>query len=188
MNLPEKIKEILQSALKLENDGVKFYTDAAQNISHPLGKAMFKSFAGEERKHIVKLEEMLSENELKSVKAAEMDGDYMENLRNVFHSMYSGGDVSVDPDMDDLKAVRAAIDFEKNGGDVYVKALNASGDNPEREVFIYLANEEKAHLAVLENMLNELETAYKNDAVNEQSSQLEWERRLFMSAAPQGAL
>lgn len=183
MELSEEVKKIVQSAIKLENDGIKFYTDASNKILHPLGKAVFKSFVEEEKKHLGKLEKLFK---------AEVDttsyesNDSFDRLKEVFRKMYKDGDVTVDADADDLQAIRSAIDFEKEGSDIYEVAITGSKTQTEKELFIFLSNEEKTHQTVLENMHDELEKAYKQEARNEQKTQLEWEKRLFTNPAIAG--
>ncbi|MGR3219856.1 MAG: ferritin family protein [Candidatus Anammoxibacter sp.] len=181
MGISGKMKEIVESAIKLEKDGVKFYTDASNKNIHPLGKAMFKSFIEEEKKHLEKLEELFS----KDMKAGEgkpyagKAEDAFDKLKNLFRQMYKEGDVDVEPSADDLQAVRAAIDFEKAGNKIYVDAVEAAENQVEKELFTFLANEEEAHLGILENMHKEMGRVYKQEAKDEQRSQIEWERKLF---------
>lgn len=181
MGLSDEIKEIVQSALKLENDGIKFYTDASAKNIHPLGKAMFKSFIEEEKKHVRKLEDLFSKDmNSASAPTDEKVGDALERLKDMFMKMYRDGDVVVDPNADDLKAVRTAIDFEKDGNKIYIDAANVADNQAAKEVFTFLANEEEAHLTILENMHKEMEKIYKQEAKDEQKSQVEWGRKLFM--------
>jgi len=42
----------VELALKMETDAVKFYTEAAEKVSHPVGKKMFLSIAEDEKNHI----------------------------------------------------------------------------------------------------------------------------------------
>lgn len=188
MGISDEIKKIVQSAIKLENDGIRFYTDASNKDIHPLGKAMFKSFIEEEKRHIEKLNGLFSKDADSGGRppVAQKLEDALGRLERLFKKMYKDGDVIVDPNADDLKAVRTAIDFEKDGNKIYIDAANAANNQAEKEVFALLANEEKAHLTVLENMHKEMEKVYKQEAVNEQRSQVEWERRLFMRPDAQG--
>ena len=181
MGMTDEIKKIVETALQLEKDGIKFYTDAAEKDLHPLGKAMFSSFIDEEKKHIKKLEDLLTdEGSSDDVPVDAKLDDAFEKIKGVFRKMYKENDVTVDVHSDDLKAIKTAIDFEKDGNNVYMEAAKATADKLEREVFTFLGNEEEAHLIALENMHRELEDAYKQNARSEQRSQLEWERRLFM--------
>ena len=182
MAISGKMKKIVESAIKLEKDGVKFYTDASNKNIHPLGKAMFESFIGEEKKHLEKLDELLSKDSDAGAgkpNVGNIEGT-LEKLKNLFKQMYKDGDVDVDPSADDLKAIRAAIDFEKDGKRIYVEAADAADNQAEKELFTYLAYEEEAHLCILENMHIEMERVCKQEAKDEQQSQIEWERKLFM--------
>lgn len=184
MNISEETKKIVEIALKLENDGVKFYTDASNKTIHPLGKAVFKSFIEEEKKHIEKLKGMFGDVEAVSKSIKTKQGDPLERLRGLFQKMYAGEDIIVNPSADDLEAVRTAIDFEKDGNKLYNEAAAAT-TSAEKDIFVFLANEEDAHLTVLKNMLDQLEKIYKQEAKDEERKRIEWGRRLFMRSDAQ---
>lgn len=183
MSVSDKVRGLIESALKLENDGIEFYRTASNKTLHPLGKAMFASFISEEKKHIAKLNKMFTKGASQCKPEPLEPGCPLERLKDVFKKTYKDGDVMVNPNTDDLKAIRTAIDFEKDGSKIYDEAVAASSvpsHQHEKEIFEFLAKEEKNHLIVLENMLKEMEKAYKQDARNEQRTQVEWERNLFM--------
>ena len=181
MSISDELKKILEIAIKFEDEGIKFYTDASDKDMHPLGKAMFKSFIEEEKKHKEKLEEILSQGlDVKEEPDDTKIEDVLGKLNNLFNELYEHSENTIDPNADDLKAIRSAIDFEKDGGKIYIDAANAVNNQAEKELFTFLANEEKAHLTVLQNMHDEMEILYKQEARNEQRTQVEWERKLFM--------
>lgn len=181
MTISDRIQKIVSSAIDHENDGVKFYTDALEKVSHPLGKAVFKSFVDEEKKHIEKIKRMFSEKiDSSNISSFIEYGEPVDRLKDVFRSMYNHDGAVTDPNADDIEAVHEAIEFEKKSFEVYDKAAAEATNQTEREVLTFFANEEKSHLSVLKNMHDELEQHYKEDARNEQQTQLEWEKKLFM--------
>lgn len=181
MTMSESTRNIVNSAIQLENEGVKFYTDAFNKVSHPLGKAVFKTFIDEEKSHITKIKKLFSkEVNIEDLSPVKSHDEHLDRLKTIFQEMYKDGDVSVNPDSDDIEAVHAAIDFEKKGKKVYDDAVSATSNQKEKEILTILSNEEDAHLTVLKNMHDELEQHYKEDARNEQRTQLAWEKKLFM--------
>ncbi len=186
MTIPENVKKIVDSAIQLENDGVEFYTNAFNKVSHPLGKAVFKSFIEEEKSHITKIKKLFStETNIEELTPMKSHDEHLDRLKSVFQEMYEEGDVAINPNTDDIQAVHAAIDFEKKGKKVYDDAVALASDQKEREILTILSNEEAAHLAVLKNMHDELERHYQEDAQNELRGQLEWEKKLFMQSGAQ---
>lgn len=180
MAISDSIKKIVESAIELETDGVKFYEDAADKMEHPYGKALFKSFVDEEKKHIEKINKLFAgEIHSENLSSVIEGSKSLERLKDVFHAMYKDGDVVINPNSDDLDAIRSAIEFEKKGGDVFDNAISASKNQAEKEVLMFLANEEKAHKTILENMLHELQNHYKSDARKEQRSQKDWANKIF---------
>lgn len=181
MGLTDRVKEIVESAIALENDGIRFYRDASNRDIHPLGKAMFLSFIEEEEKHIEKLEELFTDEALvvnrpvdEALTAA------LDQLKSLFSGRYDEGEVVDCPNVDDLEAIQTAIDFEKDGGAVYRNAASIAVTQAEKDIFTLLAGEEDAHLSILENMHREMELAYKQEARAEQSTQMDWTKKLFM--------
>ena len=100
---------------------------------------MFSSFIDEEKKHIRKLEDLLAEEgSCDDVPVDAKLEDVFEKIKYVFRKMYRENDVTVDVHSDDLKAIKTAIDFEKDGNNVYMDAMKATSDKLEREVFCFL--------------------------------------------------
>jgi len=166
--MSETGKDAKSIALQMEMDGVKFYSDLANKTIHPVGKAMFKSFIEDERQHIKRIQTLMSaeEKESASTKKEIAEGP-KERLVTIFQSMGEKLKNKIDPNANDIDAVKLAMKMEKEGMEFYEKAAKESDDEIEREYFHFLAEEENIHFKILENTLDYLENQEKWEAEKE---------------------
>lgn len=171
---------ILRDAIKQERDGIQFYTDAAARSRHHLGKAMFTSFAGDEKEHLNRLEKLLKvEGELQD-DLPEIAGmtSAKERLLSVFGQMKDGTEYTIHPEADDIDALKIAIEIEKNGHKLYEKACSEADDTRIRELFKFLAKEEIIHYEILRNTYNYLDGIDKLHAKEEDRGYDLWVRMI----------
>ena len=146
----------LDIGMKMEEDSVKFYTDAAAKVKNDLGRKMIEAFVEDEKGHLEKL------------KAAKEDGRFPEarwseataivaRSRNAFESVPEDVRKTLESDPSDIEAINAAIRMEKDGGQYYLKAAESFPEGTERNLFNWLAAEERQHAFVLGNMAEYLE-------------------------------
>ncbi|MCF6149241.1 MAG: ferritin family protein [Candidatus Kuenenia sp.] len=160
-------KDIKSIALQMEMDGVKFYSDLANKTLHPIGKAMFRSFAEDEKQHIKRIQALLPA-EKESIPSEEKVADSpKERLITVFQSMGDELKKTVTVSTNDIEAVKLAIKLEEEGLKFYEKAANESTDEKEKKSFHFLAEEEKIHLNVLKNTLEYIEDKERWEAEKE---------------------
>ncbi|MDW7973200.1 MAG: ferritin family protein, partial [Thermodesulfovibrio sp.] len=106
----------IEIALKMETDAVKFYTEASEKVSHPVGKKMFLMIAEDEKNHIKMIEELLKGLEL-TIKEA----NPIKTVKTIFEEMKDKMMERIKAQEDDLEAFRVAMDMEKEGIDFYKK-------------------------------------------------------------------
>lgn len=136
----------LEVALKNEAREREFYLLQAERTSNPLGKAMFKEIADDEREHYERL--------TKLHEAWEKEGQWPEtvpleikrtNVRDVLTQFVSNAAQLPAGDADDLKAVRTAIDFEARGVEFYGRLRDGVADRREKKFFDLLVSIENEH-------------------------------------------
>ncbi|MBM4053948.1 MAG: hypothetical protein FJ264_04580 [Planctomycetes bacterium] len=159
-------KDVRSIALQMEKDGAKFYGDLANKTLHPIGKAMFRSFAEDEKQHIKRLQALLSAD--KSAPSGEKTVDTpKKRLITVFQSMGNELKKTVTMNTNDIDAVKLAIKLEEEGLKFYEKTAKESEDEKEKKSFRFLADEEKIHLNVLKNTLEYIEDKERWEAEKE---------------------
>ncbi len=160
------LKDIKSSALQMEIDGIKFYNDLAEKTFHPLGKAMFKSFVEDEKLHVKRLKTILSDKRTSQTDVNDITNP-KERLTNIFQKMGDELKKKVNPSTNDIDAIELAIEIEENGVVFYEKSAKEAVDAKEKEVYRFLAGEEKTHLDILKNALEYIQNTELWEAESE---------------------
>ena len=147
-------KEVLEMAIKIEENGLKYYTDAAKASRNEKLKEVFKALADEECDHIRVFSEL---------KKTRSDKDYQEGFdayaeeaalylcaiadTEVFTNPDKGRDLALQV-KDEKDAVRIALDMEKDSLLFYYEILKMVRDR-DRAVVENLIEQEKNHVKKL---------------------------------------
>jgi len=131
----KNVDEILDWAIKREQDAHDFYMDLAKKLERPGMKEIFTQFAGEELGHRKKLE---------SVKAGKRLLPSAQKVMNLKIAEYT---VDVDPneELDYQKALILAMKREKSSFKLYTDLANSVGEEDLKLSFLALAQEEAKH-------------------------------------------
>lgn len=139
----------VEIALKMETDAVKFYTESAEKVSHPVGKKMFLAIAEDEKNHIKMIEEVLRGLEL-TIREAQP----IKTVKTIFEELKDKMIERVQAASDDLEAFRIAMEMEKEGIDFYNKLINEVNTEKERKLFERLIFEEEQHHKIFSETYN----------------------------------
>ena len=131
----KSVNEILDFAIKNEEEAAQFYTDLSEKMSRTSMRGVFKGFAQEEMGHKAKLLKIKAGGSLEPSKNTVIDlkiGDYL---------------VDVDPDSDLTyqKALILAMKKEKAAFKLYIDLSQATQDPGIKDLFLMLAQEEAKH-------------------------------------------
>jgi rubrerythrin len=136
----------VETAVKMETDAIKFYTDAIDKTSHPLGKRIFEGFIEDEKRHLKMLDGIMRDMDIElNVVNPEKD------IRTIFSELRDQMTQRVSVTTDEIQAVGIALDFEKEGYNFYQKAALEAKEDKEKRLFEVLVVEEKRHYEILEN-------------------------------------
>ena len=131
----KEVDDILDFAIKNEQDAVDFYNELADKTTKPWVSEIFRDYAKEEMGHKAKIEAIKAGKKLKPVENKILDlkiADYLV-------------DIETTPDMDYQSALVVAMKREKAAFRLY-SAIAAQMDNDElRDLFSLLAQEEAKH-------------------------------------------
>ena len=133
-------------ARSMETDAVDFYTKAAENCSHPVGKQMFLSIAEDERRHIQMIEALI-----KGLGITEDNVDPMERVKSVFAELKDEMVERVAASGDDKEALKIAMEMEAKGRDFYERSASEATDDKSKALFERLFKEEEKHYAIFSN-------------------------------------
>lgn len=145
----KEVKEIVERAIRLEEDSYKLYTSASRRVKDPGARAGLAELAGEERKHKAKLEAMLRGN---------LDWAVSVGRRAKAKDLRIGGPLEAKPitEKSSLQDVLAfAIKREEATGAFYSQMASLLEPGPEKDLFEMLAKEETRHKRYVESIYEE---------------------------------
>jgi rubrerythrin len=132
-----KIDEILDFAIKNEEEAYEFYLDLVGKVKSPNMKKVFEDFAHEEARHKTKLEAVKRGTEFKAPAKQTMDlkiADYVVPV-----AADTGGE------FDYQSALAIAMQKEKAAFKLYMDLAGQTDDEAIKELFLTLAQEEAKH-------------------------------------------
>jgi len=131
----KSIDEVLDFAMKKEQEAVDFYIMLASQLKSEEMKSVFEEFALEEVKHKARLQKIKDERlfEIPVEKIADLKiSDYVDNI-------------TVRPDMSYQDALMLAMNREKAAYKLYIRLASKVNNTALKDIFISLANEESKH-------------------------------------------
>ena len=137
---------ILIYAMQMEKDGEEYYYQLAERVPNKGLRAIMEMLAVEEAKHYQALEKM------KTARPELAETTVLSDARNVFAQIKESGE-SVDFDLGQVELYRKAQDLERKSADFYSEKADEVEHEYQKEIFLMLADEEKKHYALLENII-----------------------------------
>ncbi|MBI5050506.1 MAG: ferritin family protein [Nitrospirae bacterium] len=137
---------VIEIAVKMETDAIKFYKEASEKIQHPVGKKMFLAITADEKRHL----EALSQT-VKGIVITKKDVNAMKNIKTVFEAMKDAMMQRVEATNDELEAFKIAMQMEKEGIEFYKKAVRTVQTGEEKSLFEWLIKEEEQHYGIFAN-------------------------------------
>lgn len=154
---------ILKEAILLERRGKAFYSNAAESTKSDAAKKIFTLMAEEEEEHIKYLSTQFAhfaktEEFLKPEAPGRDDAEVvtMKVLTEEFKKQVSAASY-------EAAAIAAAMDFELRAVKVYADRAIETNDPREKELYQILADWEKGHHEILQNLNDELKEEIWND-------------------------
>jgi rubrerythrin len=139
--------DVIQFAIRIEENGEKFYRDAERAAKDEATKPLFQRLAGEEIAHRAVFQKMYEQPDGYVSEPEDYAGEYMAHLRG-----YIDGRVVFEADAtaggDALSAIDAAIQRELNSV-LYYEGLKSFVPVENFEVLDHIIDEERRHFAQL---------------------------------------
>lgn len=140
-------EEVINTAIKLENDGIKFYKDIASKTHNELTKKMFESLAEDEIKHI----EWINSQAPDVKTSGEFNEKLYSRLKKIFAEPDSAIVDAARGTQDDIKAIDIAIEMERSSQREYLYFSDETDDPDIEKLFAMLADIEGFHAELLQN-------------------------------------
>ena len=149
------VKEAIKTAIQMEKDGYAFYQKAAAQISSDMGRSVFEGIAKDELVHLDVFQKLFEEKVGKSewddlVNSSKKYREipiFPKNLKEV---------EGVDPDTNELDALRIAMDSEREAIDYYTVIWENSNDDEVKKILDKIIEQEKNHYLLLEQEFSHL--------------------------------
>jgi len=134
-------------AMEMEKEGEAFYRELAKSTDDSSLKNIFLTLADEEVKHY-EMFEALSKGDDSAVPKM----DDMKDIKEIFSNL-KGFDKNLTFGTDQVAYYKKALEAEDKAYALYIKKAEEV-ENPEhKKVFLQIAEEEKKHQEVLENLV-----------------------------------
>lgn len=146
----------LRTAIQMEQDGRKFYEEAARQARDAGTKEIFTYLANGEVYHINRIQEIYD--------ALEKDPHWQESMcefkppaedPQIFSAALAKGNMAAG-DTDDLKALEIGMQMEAKSIEFYQRLARQAQDPRERRFLLSLVNEERGHYNFLADYRNYL--------------------------------
>ncbi|MBA4419177.1 MAG: rubrerythrin [Syntrophus sp. (in: bacteria)] len=139
--------DVYDYAMEMEKDGESYYRSAVAQATHAGIRAILTMLADAEAAHY-----HIFENMKKGEKARLGDSKTIAGVKNIFLKMAESDDYSL-VRLSDIDLYRKAQDIEQKTMDFYREKADKVVDPYGRTLFLKLADEEKRHYLILENII-----------------------------------
>jgi rubrerythrin len=151
--MPKRDLKILQAAVKMEEDGRKFYLKSAKASKNAVAKKLLVSLADQELIHIERIKEI--SQGLKGEKdwgdfAKTISRDAKKKLALVFRPLSASEKKKLKADPSNLEAITIAMKKETKSYDYYDKQSKVTDIRIAKVFFDRLKKEEEHHYELLE--------------------------------------
>ncbi|MDP4289870.1 MAG: ferritin family protein [Bacteroidota bacterium] len=149
--------EILKNAILMERQGKAFYEEVASVTKSDAVRNIFTFMAKEEGVHIEQLSEQYvqfkNENAFKVKEFPNGDSGFIERI------LTTGICQQINAASFEAAAISAAIDFESKAIEVYSQSALKATDAAQKAIYTWLADWERGHHRILNQLNNELKEA-----------------------------
>ncbi len=143
--------QALRQAIRLEEDGYKFYAEAAERTADPRGKEMFLSLADDEKLHL-----RIVRDQYEALKGGKGWVSFPEVMGvepiDLGKPLFPPDEGVIDPEASDIDALLFALQIENQSYELYRRAASETADSAGKAMYHRLASQERNHFDIL--MLN----------------------------------
>ena len=135
----------IETAIKMEEEAIDFYTKCADKTNNPIGRKMFLSIAEDEKYHLACATEA---SQGKNFVPAETTP--LQDMKTIFERNKEAMLQRVSATTDELEALEMAIKMEEETTKFYRKAADQAAESSERAFFECLIKDEEQHFAIFQ--------------------------------------
>jgi len=139
---------IYKYAMKMEKDSENYYLELAKKTDDVGLRNILKMLANDEVKHYHIIEQMMKTD----ISAELAETDILENTKNIFIKI-KGKKLVFDFDLPQINFYRKAQEMEEKTYKFYMEMSDKVEIEVQKKLFLKLAEEEKKHMFLLENLV-----------------------------------
>lgn len=139
----------IATAIKMETDAIKFYTEASNKVTSPAGKAMLVSIVEDEKRHLEMLQALQKAEHISTSTTTPLS-----KIKTVFETMKDEMMKRLQASDEDIEAFKVAMQMEQEGIKFYQKLAEEAMSDAEKSIFNFLIKEEQEHYKVFANTYN----------------------------------
>jgi len=139
---------IYKYAMKMEKDSENYYRELANKTGDVGLRNILKMLANDEVKHYNIIEQMMKTD----VSAELAETGILENAKNIFIKI-KGKNLVFDFDLPQINFYRKAQEMEEKSYKFYLEMSDKVEIELQRTIFLKLAEQEKKHMFLLENLV-----------------------------------
>ncbi len=139
--------DIYKYAMQMEVDGRDFYLDLKEKTDNKGLKNILTMMADSEARHYNVILD-IQKNDKTEFSA---DTEVLTNAKNIFMKMKEKKDIDVD--VSQAEFYKKALKTEADARKFYLERADEEEDSHRKEIFLNLAEEERKHCVLLENMI-----------------------------------
>ncbi len=140
--------DIYKYAMQMELDGRHFYLDLAKKTNNTGIKSILTMMAESEAKHYNIILGMQKNDKMQY----SADTEVLTKVKNIFMKMKE--EKEIDVDVSQVEFYKKALEVETDSEKFYLERADEEKDPHRKEIFLTIANEEKSHCVLLENIVN----------------------------------
>lgn len=168
--------DIIKFAMQMERDGQAFYEKGAAATDNPGLKKVLATLAEEEEKHFRIFQSMAEGNLSEATNGLAEKSETVAVIHSVFQQMVDDGVESLVGD--DVRALwEEASRIEEKSEAMYRDAAGNEADDERRKLFEKIADEEKNHIYLVDNMLSFIRDPSSFMASAQYKNFMSWEGR-----------
>lgn len=137
---------IIEMAIKMEQEAVDFYTQCAEKTHNPIGKKMFLSIAEDEKHHIACAMHVENKREFTPAETRPI-----HDMKKIFEQNKTSMMERVSSTTDEVQALEMAMKMEEAAIHFYQNAASQTSDPAEKAFFECLIRDEEEHFAIFQN-------------------------------------
>jgi rubrerythrin len=145
-----KRSDALGIAIRMEEEGIRFYSKAAEQAEHTLAKKMFASLVKDEERHRAIFQEMAAQEGVRPSRADELEeSSPAKRIRSIFKGAVAKAKKSFQSTDEVIRALDIALGMEQKAYFFYAGAAKTMADAQEKQILLKIAEEENEHFRIL---------------------------------------